>query len=107
PRALGAVQTHRAGAHRLREAAPPGRLLPDAAARERRGLVAQARFLSAHPDLDQDVVGAFNGRVEIAGHFEPALETLAREHPLRHAADDLATLGVDVLEDELADVEAG
>ena len=104
--ALGDLEHDRDRAHRLGEASRAGRLLPDAAARERRGLVAQPRLLAADPDLDQDVVGALDRRVEIAGHLEPAREALPREHPPRHASDDLAPLGIDVLEHELVDVEA-
>jgi hypothetical protein len=103
--ALGDLEDDRDGPHRFGEAAGAGRLLSDAAARERRGLVAQARLLTADADLNQDVVSAVDSRVEVAGHLEPALEALAGEHPPRHPTDDLAPLGVDVLEHELVDVE--
>ena len=66
----------------------------------------QSRLLAADADLDQDEVGVRRRRVELAGHVEPPVEPLAREHPPRHAADDLAALGIDVLQHELVDVEA-
>ena len=105
--ALGDLEHDRHGAHRLRKAARTGRLLTDAPARERRRLVAESRVLAADPNLDQDEVGGLDGGVEVSGHVEPALESLSREHPSRHAADHVAPGGVDVLEHELVDVEAG
>ena len=51
----------------LREPARAGRLLADAAARERDGLVGEARGLAADADLDQHEVGAVERAVELAG----------------------------------------
>ena len=106
PNSLCDLEDDRHGPHRLREAASPGRLLPDATASERRRLVAQSRLLTADADLDQHVVGTLHGCVEVAGHLEPALESLTREHSSRHAPDDLAPVGIHVLEQELVHVEA-
>src|SRR3954453_10214599 len=92
---------------RLREAAGAGRLLADAAARERRRLVDETGGLAADPDLDQHEVGAVDGAIEILGHVERAEVPLPREHPLRQAADYFAALGVDVVQDERVDVETG
>ena len=73
---------------------------------ERDRLVGEAGRLAADPDLDEHEVGAVDGAVELAGDGELPLEPLPVEHPGRHAADDLATLGVDVVQDELGDVDA-
>ena len=48
-------------------------------------------------------VGALDRAVEIVRDLERAAEALPLEHPRRHLADDLAPLGVDVVEDELVD----
>ena len=53
-------------AQRLRQAARAGRLLADAAARERDRLVGEPRLLAADADLDEDEVGAVEGAVEVA-----------------------------------------
>ena len=93
------------GAERLREPARAGRLLADAAAGERDGLVAQPRLLAADADLDQHVVGAVERPVEVAGLLQSPLVALPVEHPLRESADDLEPLGVDVVQHELAHVD--
>ena len=101
PHALGDLEHDRHGAQRLREAAGAGRLLADAAAGERHGLVREPRGLAADPDLEEDEVGAVEGAVELAGDVERAFEALPLEHPPSEPADDLAPLGVDVVQDEL------
>src|SRR5262249_2819422 len=106
PHALGDVEHDGDGPHRLREAARAGRLLPDAATRERRRLVVPSRLRAADADRDEEEVRAFYRGIEISRDLEPPRDPLAREHPPRHPADDLAPLGVDVLEDELVDGEA-
>jgi hypothetical protein len=93
-------------AHRLREAAGARRLLTDAPACERYGLVAEARLLAADPNLYEYKVCAVDGAVEIVGDLEPASVALALEHPPRHRADNLPALGIDVLENEVGDLEA-
>ena len=70
------------------------------------GLVVQPRLLAADPDLDQDIVGVRDRRVEIGSHLEPARVTLSREHASRHASHDLAPTRIHVLKHELVDVEA-
>ena len=82
-----------------------GRLLPDAAAGERHGLVREARRLAADPDLEQHEVGAVDRAVEVAGELELAAEALPLEHPRGQAADDVAPLGVDVVQRRARDVE--
>ena len=63
--ALGDPEHDRHGAQRLAEPAGAGRLLPDAAAGERHGLVREPRLLAADADLDQDEVGAVDSPVEV------------------------------------------
>ena len=94
------------GAHRLREPAGAGRLLADAAARERDRLVAEPRRLAADADLDEHEVGAVDRAVEVARELERAAEAARVEHPPRERADDLEPLGVDVVQRQLADRRA-
>ena len=103
--ALGDLEHDRHGPQRLREAAGAGRLLADAAAGERDRLVAQPRRLTADADLDQHGVGAVDRAVEIVGHLERPVEAVRGQHPPGQPADDLAPLGVDVVQHELAHVE--
>ena len=103
--ALGDVEDDRHRAQRLREPASAGRLLADAAAEERRSLVAEPRRLAAHPDLDENEVGAFDGALEIIGDLQRAGVVLPSEHPAREAADHVAAFRVDVVQHELGDVE--
>ena len=60
--ALGDLEHDGHRAHRLGEAAGAGRLLADAAARERHRLVREARRLAADADLDEHEVGAVDAR---------------------------------------------
>ena len=83
----------------------PGRLLADAAARQWHRLVGVARALAADADLHEDHIGAVERAVQLAGDHEPPGESLLFEHPPRQAADDLAPLGVDVVQHELADLD--
>ncbi len=105
--ALGDLEHDRDGAQRLRQAAGAGRLLADAAAGERHGLVREPRLLAADADLDEDEVGAFDSAVEVVRDDELPLEALPLEHPRCHLTDDPAPLGVDVVQDELVDVDPG
>jgi hypothetical protein len=100
---LGDVEHDGDGAQRLREAAGPGRLLPDAAALERPGLVAVARRLPADPQLQQHDVGPVHARVDVAGRGDPGRVAGAGQHPPGHAADQLEAAGVRVDEHELVD----
>src|SRR5262249_61523703 len=63
--AFGDLEHDRDGAQRLSEPARAGGLLPDAAARERDGLVAQPRRLSADADLDEHEVRTVDRAIEI------------------------------------------
>ena len=91
--AVGDLEHDRHGAQRLREASGAGRLLPDAAARERHRLVAETRLLPADADLDEHEVGAVDGAVEIVGHRQRAAVALALEHARGHRADDARRSG--------------
>ena len=106
PHAVGDPEHDRNRAQGLAETPGAGGLLPDAAAGERHGLVRQASLLPADPDLDQDEVRAVDGAVEIVGDLEPPFIALPVEHALREPTDDLAPLGVDVLQHELGHVDA-
>ncbi len=113
PRTVGPELAHTVGnlehdgnrAHGLRETAGSRRLLPDAAARQRCRLVLQPRLLAAYTDLDEDEVGPLDRPVELVGHLERAAKALPIEHARRHATDNLAPLGIDVVQYELRDVE--
>src|SRR5262249_54833367 len=79
----------------------PGRFLADAPAGERNCLVGEPRGLAAYPQLDQHKGGIFEGQVELVRDHELAVVPGSGEHPGGKPADDLATLGVRVLQDEL------
>ena len=102
---LGDREHHGHGAHRLREAARAGRLLADAAARQRRGLVLQAGSLAADADLHEDEVGALDRLVEPVEQLQFAAEADAVEHPPREPPDDLEPGRVDVVEREPLELE--
>src|SRR5204862_990790 len=89
------------GSERLAEAAGAGRLLADAAAGEGDRLVAKPRLLAAHAELDQDERRAVERAVEVVGDGKGAVVARSVQHALCKAADDLAALWVDVLQDEL------
>ncbi len=99
--ALGQLEHHGNRAHRLREAAGPGRLLADAAAAQRHRLVAQPRLLAADADLEEHEGRSVERAIEVAGPHERPGVVLLREHPLREPADDLEPLGVDVVQRQL------
>src|SRR5262249_33196040 len=86
---------------------PPGagRLLADAAAGRRNGLVAKPRGLAANPDLDEHGIGAVERTVELSGRGERSIETLALEDPPRQPTDHLSALGIDVMQHALAHVD--
>ncbi len=104
--AIGDLEHHRHGAQRLREPTGAGRLLPDAATRQRERLVAQPRVLSAYPDLHEHEVRVRDRSIEIIGDVDRAAIALPLEHAHRQAADDTAPFGVDVVQHELRDLEA-
>src|SRR5205823_6985257 len=99
--ALGELEHDGHRAHRLREAARPGRLLADAAAPERHGLVAQPSLLAADADLEERERGPLERAVEIARPHERAVVVLLREHPLREPTDDVEPIAVDVVQRHL------
>ena len=86
---------------RLRRSSP-GRCSRRRAARSRR----QPRRLAADADLEQHEVGAVERASRSPVSSSSPLVALRGEHPRGQAADDLAALGVDVVQRELAiDVE--
>ena len=105
-RLLGDVEDDRHGPERLREAAGPGRLLADRAEPRGERLVDEAGRLAADAKLDDDEVGAVEGRLEDAADLEPAGPTETRQLAPGHAADDLGSIGVDVEQDEVVDPDA-
>jgi hypothetical protein len=105
-RAVGNRQYDGHRSQGLRQAARAGRLLADAAAGERHGLVGEPCLLAADANLQDHEVGSIERAVEVAGQRELAGERLSSEHPAGKPSDDLQALGVDVLEDELRNVEA-
>ena len=76
--ALRDLEHDRDRAQRLGEAPGAGRLLADAAAGERHGLVGEARRLAADANLDEHEIGAVDRAVELAGDDELAAEPLLR-----------------------------
>ena len=101
--AVGDLQHHRHGAHRLREPAGAGRLLADAAAGERDRLIAQARRLPADADLHEHEVRAFDRTVEVGREREITAPAGAVEHARREPADDVEPLVVHVHQRERVD----
>src|SRR5262249_3983546 len=100
------LEHHRHGPERLRQASGSRRLLADAAARKRDRLVAEARGLTADAQLHQDERRAVQCAVELVGDEQASFKAGRREHPPREPADDLAPLGIDVLEYDLAKPDA-
>ena len=82
---LGDVQDHGHRAQRLGEAARAGRLLADAAAGERHGLVRQPRRLAADADLHQHEVGAVERASRSSVSSSAPAKPLRVEHPLARA----------------------
>ena len=101
----GDVEHDGDGAERLTEPAGAGRLLADAAAGQRDRLVGEARLLTADAELDQDERRAVERAVELVGDGERAVVAGRVEQPLREAADALAALCVDVMQDDVGQVE--
>ena len=105
PHVLCDVEHDGNGAERLCEAARARRFLADAAASERKRLVREPRRLAADPDLDEHEVGAVDRAVELAGELERSRESDTLEHAARQRADHGQSLGVDVVQHQLADLE--
>ena len=102
--ALGDLEDDGHRAKRLREAARSGRLLADAAARERHGLVRRAAPSCPPTRIWTSTKFApSSARSRSSVTDERAAEALRVEHARGEPADDLAALRVDVVEDELFD----
>ena len=104
--ALGELEHHRHGPHRLGEAAGARRLLADAPAAQRHRLVAEPRLLPADADLDEHECRALEGGVEIRRAKNTAREARALQHPSREPAHDLEPIDVDVVQGKVVDAEA-
>ncbi len=104
--AVGDLEHDGHRAERLAEPARAGRLLPDAAAREWHRLVGEPRLLAPDADLDQHEVGSVDRAIEVVRDLERPVVALARKHARGEAADDLSAQLVDVVQHELAHVDA-
>ncbi|CAM5505988.1 hypothetical protein STENM327S_01139 [Streptomyces tendae] len=100
---LGDVEHHRHRAQRLGEAARAGRLLADAAALQRPGLVLLPGGLAADAQLEQDRVGTVDGRVQVGGGDHAAVVPLLGEDAPGEAAHQLQPVRRRVDEDQLLD----
>ncbi|MGX1252727.1 hypothetical protein RKD48_005238 [Streptomyces ambofaciens] len=100
---LGDVQHHRHRAQRLGEPARAGRLLADAAALQRPGLVLLPGGLPADPQLEQHGVGAVDGRVQVGGGDHAATVPLFGEDAPGETAHQLQPVRRRVDEDQLLD----
>ena len=100
------LEHDRDGSKRLGETAGARGLLADAAAGEWDRLIREAGGLAADAELDEDEGRPVKCHIEIVRHSQRAVVAGGREHPPCEAADDLAALGVDVMQDEFPQVEA-
>jgi len=103
--ALCELEHDRNRPHRLGEAAGARRLLADAAAAQRHGLVAEPRLLTADADLCEHERRTVEGGVELGRAENAPRKPVALEHPGSECANDLEPLGVDVVQCELVHVE--
>ena len=103
--ALRDVQHHRHRAQRLGEAAGAGGLLADAAALQRKRLVADPGRLAADAQLDQHDVGTVEAIVHIGRPAHPARMAVMREQSGAEPTDRLQPLGGGVDEHQLVDGE--
>ena len=99
-------QDYRHRAQSLGQPARAGRLLPDAPAIEREGLVADPGRLPANPELDQDHVGARRDRRPASGvQRDPPRVAVLGEQPGGERAHDVEPVRGRVDEDRLIDGE--
>ena len=98
------LEDDRHGAQSLGKSSRTRRLLADAPARKRYRLIGEPRFLPANTNLDEHVVRALDGAIEVARDDERAGVPLAIEHPCRDAL--AAYLRAKGVQNELGDVEA-
>ena len=87
------------------EPAGAGRLLADAAAGERDRLVGEAGLLAADAELDQHERRAVERPVEVVRDRELPVVAGRVQHARGETADDLAALGVDVVQDDVGQLE--
>src|SRR4029077_19368464 len=78
-------------------------LLTDAVELERDRLVLVPCLVPADTQLDDDDIGALEGRASVAGQPERSLPADPTQLPPRERADDLQALRVDVEQDQLID----
>ena len=100
---LGQVQDDGDRPQCLGEAARSGRLLADAAEPMGQGLVDEADRLAADPELDEHERGPVDRGVAVGGRRQPARPADAPADPSGEPGDDLQSLCVDVVEDQLVD----
>ena len=106
PTVFGELEHDGHRAQRLREAACPGRLLPDPPEPVGDRLVGEASRLAADAQLDHDEVRPVERRVLVRRSNETPGPAAAGEHPAGETRDDIEPLPVDVEQDELVDGEA-
>ena len=103
---LGDVEDNRDGAQRLGEAAGAGGFLTDGRELERQRLIEQAGLLAAHPQLDDDEVGALQRLAPISGQRQNAGPAAFCQHAAGKPTDNPESLGIHVQEDQLVDWQA-
>ena len=108
------IQQHRDRAHGHREAARPGRLLPEDAVAQRDALIHHARGDSAYTKGGDDEISAGQRGARVGGAADPEprrLPCLGRSRrllllSLRQLADDVEPIGIHVHQRQLGQAEA-
>ena len=100
PREIRQLEDDGNGAQGLREAARTGGFLPDVAEARRNRLVEQTCSLAADPQLDDDEVGAVQGRIAVERGRQETAPAAPLEDPSGKAADDPQPFRIDIQEDE-------
>ena len=104
---LRELEDDRHRSQRLGKSTGPGRLLADGAEAKGERLVEESRRLPSDSELDEDEVRAVHGRVGVTGQGEAPVPLHPLEHAAGQPADDLAAVGIDVVEDQLVDRQPG
>ena len=105
PHPLGDVQHDRHRPQRLGESAGPGRLLADAAALQRPGLVAVPGGLTADSKLQKHGARPVDGGVEVGRPGDDRRVPVAGHDPGGERADDRQPLGVRVDQHQFGDLD--
>ena len=101
---FGQIEHDRHGPERLGQAAGPRRLLPDAAALQRPGLVTLASGLAADPELEQDRVRALGTLVQALGPAHLGGVVVGGHDPGRDRPDHGQPVRVGVDQHQLLDL---